>query len=214
MTKKKNTSVNVIAGCGRKLVRFSYPHVFEPHAIEGGKPKYSIMLIIDKDDTETVQAIRDAMNQCAVEAAANGMWGGSIPSDLRNPLRDGDTDPAHKGDPTCAGKYFLNASSTYRPGLVDRNNREIINPDEFYPGCYGRAQLNVFGYDRVGNRGIGVGLNNLQKVMDGDNLSGAQDPKTVFGAFDNSSFPAEDNFTVGESLDDFAVTSAGNELPF
>lgn len=205
MAKKKSVSVNMIAGCGNKLVRFSYPNLFEPKAmaIENGPLKYSLMLLIDKDDTATIKAFGDAMKECIASALANGEWGGQVPEDLRKPLRDGDTDPAHKGDPVYAGKYFVNASSTYKPGVVDRNNLEIINPEEIYPGCYGRVQLNLFPYDRVGNRGIGVGLNCVQKVMDGENLSGRPDPKTVFGGFDNSAF--------ADASDDFAVTVGGGD---
>ena len=207
MAKKKSVSVSMIAGCGNKLVRFSYPALFEPKAMENGPLKYSVMLLIDKDDQATISAFQDAMKQCIAEALAAGMWGGQIPPDLRKPLRDGDTDPTHKDDPVYAGKYFVNASSTYKPGVVNRNNQEIINPDEVYPGCWGRAQINLFPYDSMGNRGIGVGLNNIQKVMDGENLSGRPDPRTVFAGFDNSAYNDADDFAVavGVAADDFAV---------
>lgn len=91
---------------------------------------------------------------------------------------------------------FVNATSKYKPGIVDRNGREIIDPDVFYPGCYGRAQLNLFPYDNMGNQGIGVGLNHVQKVKDGPNLSGRQSAGDVFKNFDNSKFEDEDDFEV------------------
>ena len=78
-----------------------------------------------------------------------------------------------------------------------------MDPEAFYSGCYGRAQLNLFPYDSMGNAGIGVGLNNLQKVKDGPNLAGRQDPSDVFKGFDNSGYEDED--------DDFTVYGADDQ---
>lgn len=36
--------------------RWSYANVWDPKSIDGGKPKYSISLIVSKDDTETVMS--------------------------------------------------------------------------------------------------------------------------------------------------------------
>lgn len=42
-------------------VRFSYTHLWEPQAINGSEPKYSVSLIIPKKDTETIRAIKEAI---------------------------------------------------------------------------------------------------------------------------------------------------------
>jgi hypothetical protein len=69
---------------------------------------------------------------------------------------------------------FLNANSKSAPGVVDKALNEIIDKEEFYSGCWGRASINFFPYDSNGNRGIGVGLNNVQKLKDGDRLGGSR----------------------------------------
>ena len=47
-----------------KDTRWSYANVWEPKAINGGTPKYSVSLIIPKSDTVTVAKIK-----AAIEAA-------------------------------------------------------------------------------------------------------------------------------------------------
>ena len=48
-------------------VRLSYAHVWEPNSIQGGKPKYSVSLIIPKTDTATIAAIERAVD-AAIDA--------------------------------------------------------------------------------------------------------------------------------------------------
>lgn len=55
-------------------VRLSYAHVWEPNSIQGGKPKYSVSLIIPKSDTATITAIEKAVD-AAIEAGI-GKFGG------------------------------------------------------------------------------------------------------------------------------------------
>lgn len=199
---KQKLNKTIIAGGGDKLVRFSYANVFEPRAIQAGQqPKYSVMLLIDKADKETIKAFQDAMNELTKAALAQGKWDGELPEDFRKPLKDGDTNPPKKANPEdFAGMLYCNASSIYKPGIVDRNSRAIIDPEAFYSGCYGRAQVNLFPYDSMGNAGIGVGLNNLQKVKDGPRLGGVQNAEDAFKDCDNSRFEDDDDFEVGGEL--------------
>jgi len=149
-------------------VRFSYANVFTPKApVEGGTPKYSVSIIIPKSDTETVERIKAAVEKCKEENKS--IWGGSIPKGLKGGLRDGDTE---KDDPAYANSYFINANSTQKPGLVDADRQPIIDADEFYSGCYGRASISFFAYNTQGSKGVGCGLNHLQKTDDGERLGG------------------------------------------
>ena len=43
-------------------VRLSYANVWEPNFIQGGKPRYSVSLIIPKSDTATITAIEKAVD--------------------------------------------------------------------------------------------------------------------------------------------------------
>jgi hypothetical protein len=149
-------------------VRFSYAHVFQPQAaVEGGTPKYSVSIIIPKSDTETVAKFQKAFEDAANTNAA--FFGGAVPKGLKGGLRDGD---AEKDDPAYANSYFVNANSANKPGVVDADMNAIIDPSEFYSGCYGRASVTLYPYNASGSKGIAVGLNNVQKTEDGEKLGG------------------------------------------
>ena len=160
-------------------VRFSYLHVFKPAAVqEGQEPKYSVSIIIPKDDKVTLNKIRAAI-EAATENAKTEKFGGKIPAKLQTPLRDGDEDRPE--DPAYADSFFVNCSSANRPGIVDRNLNAIIDEEELYSGCYGRVSINFYGYNVSGNKGIAAGLNNIQKLSDGEPLGNRSTPESDFG---------------------------------
>lgn len=178
------TNTKVITGPN---IRFSYLNVFEPKAMaDGATPKYSVSLIISKNDKKTVQAVRAAI-KAAYERDASKIKGGakSMPvlSDLKTPLRDGDAE--RPDDEPYKGSYFINANTTMKPGVVDAACNNIIDRSEVYSGCYGRASLTFFGYNAKGNRGIGANLNNLQKLRDGDPLGGRATAASDFATCDD-----------------------------
>lgn len=182
---KAQPATKVITG----LVRFSYAHVFKPHSsIEGSEPKYSVCLLVPKKDRYSVAALQAGI-KAAVTAGTSSHWGGKTPKNLKTPLRDGDEE--RPDDENYAGMYFINASSKMKPMIVDRDKNEILDPMDFYSGCWGRASINFFPYDAVGNRGIGAGLNNLQKLKDGEPLSSRSDAKSDFA----------DDFDLGDDDD-------------
>lgn len=161
-----NTDTKVITG----KVRFSYCRVFTPAAMEDGQdPKYSVCLIIPGTDKETLKKIKKAVD-AAKEAGKSSKWDGKIPANIKLPLRNGDEERPEQ--PEYEGCYFLNATSKQRPGIVDKNREDIIDSTEVYSGCYGRASLNFYAYNVKGNKGVACGLNNIQKLADGDYLGG------------------------------------------
>jgi hypothetical protein len=161
----ENQATKVVTG----KVRFSYLHVWEPAAVEeGSQKKYSVSLIIPKSDTDTVARIMNAI-QSALEAG-KAKFGGKIPASLKLPLRDGDIERAD--DDAYLNSWFLNANSSKQPGIVDQNVQPILRQDEIYSGCYGRASINFFAFNTNGNKGIACGLNNIQKLSDGELLGG------------------------------------------
>jgi hypothetical protein len=161
----ENQATKVVTG----KVRFSYLHVWEPAAVEeGSQKKYSVSLIIPKSDTDTVARIKNAI-QSALEAG-KAKFGGKIPASLKLPLRDGDIE--RPDDDAYLNSWFLNANSSKQPGIVDQNVQPILRQDEIYSGCYGRASINFFAFNTNGNKGIACGLNNIQKLSDGELLGG------------------------------------------
>ena len=161
-------------------VRFCYEHVFEPQAVnEGEAPKYSVCVLISKDDTATLDKIKKAIEVAKQAGKAKlADKNGKIPSNIKLPLRDGDDERGD--DPTFENCYFLNASSSRKPSIVDRNLDPIMDKDEFYSGCYGRASINFYAFN-VQSKGIAAGLNNLQKLEDGEPLAGGSTAAEDFG---------------------------------
>jgi len=178
----ENNSTKVVTG----RVRFCYAHVFEPVTIgdDNGTPKYSVCILIPKNDTKTLSAIKKAIENAKIAGKAKlANNKGVIPSNLKTPLRDGDEERGD--DPAYEGMMFINANSTRRPAIVDRDLNAIMEKEEFYSGCYGRASINFFAFAANGNKGIAAGLNNLQKLEDGEMLAGGSTADEDFGG-DNS----------------------------
>lgn len=169
--------------------RWSYANVWEPKAMEGGKPKFSVSLIIPKSDTVTVGKIKAAIEE-AYRDGQSKLKGNakSVPalSTLRTPLRDGDLE--RPDDPAYANAYFVNANSATAPGVVDANRNEILDKSEVYSGCYGRASISFYAFNANGNKGIACGLNNLQKIKDGEPLGGKSRAEDDFATEEDDEF--------------------------
>ncbi|TVZ81262.1 uncharacterized protein DUF2815 [Aeribacillus composti] len=168
-----NNATKVITG----KVRLSYVHVFQPQSIDGGEEKYSTSILIPKEDKETLRKIKTAIE--AAKELGKSQWGGKIPANLKLPLRDGDEE--RPDDEAYAGHYFINASSKTKPGIAKPIGKtpdgktkfeEITDSTEVYSGCYARISINFYPFNKNGNRGIAVGLNNIVKVQDGEPLGG------------------------------------------
>lgn len=167
--KIKDTSIRI------GEVRFSYTAVFQPKKNDDGTPsKYGVCIIIPKEDTETVNLVKEAID-AAKQRGKLEKWGGKIPANVKSCLRDGDID--REDDEAFAGCYFLNASSRNKPGvkvLEDGVVSDALDEEDFYSGCYGAVTLDFFPYESSGNKGVGAGLNNVIKTRDGDRLSGGR----------------------------------------
>jgi hypothetical protein len=173
------------------VVRLSFLNCWQPKSVNGGTPKYSASIIIPKSDKKTLDRIEAAIEAAYHEGEAKLKGNGkSIPSlaSLKTPLRDGDID--RPDDEAYADSYFVNANSNTAPGVVGRDLQEIIDTSEMYSGVWARASLSLYAFNSNGNRGIACGLQNLQKIRDGEPLGGRS--------------RAEDDFAEGiEDEEDF-----------
>lgn len=168
-----------------KNTRLSYFHGWEPTSINGGPERYSVSVLIPKDDKETVKAINDAIDAAIEEGIAK--FGGKKPNKaaIKLPLRDGDTE---REDEAYAGHWFINANSKTAPQIVDKAVKPILDRDEVYSGCYARVSLNFYAFNSNGNKGIACGLGNIQKIRDGESLGGRS------SATDDFSIEEDDDF--------------------
>lgn len=183
---KVNNPTKVITGPD---TRWSFANVWEPKSINGGTPKYSVSLIIPKSDTRTVEKIKVAIEAAYKEGESKLKGNGrSVPalSAIKNPLRDGDTE--RPDDEAYANSYFINANSATAPGIVDANCNPILERSEVYSGVYGRASISFYAFNSNGNKGIACGLNNLQKIRDGEPLGGRTRAEDDFATDDDDDF--------------------------
>ena len=169
--------------------RWSYANVWDPRSINGSNPKYSVSLIIPKTDTVTIEKINRAM-RAAYEEGQNKLRGNGkfVPDyeSLKLPLRDGDKE--RKGDPDYAGCMFINANSVNKPDIVDAALNPILDRSEVYSGVYGRASISLFAFNSNGNKGIACGLNNLQKIRDGEPMGSRSRAADDFATDDDEDF--------------------------
>ena len=197
MISKKNkedkTMANVVLNPTKVITgvntRWSYVNAWDPKSINGGTPKYSVSLIIPKDDVATVNKIKAAIEAAYREGESKLKGNGkTVPalSVLKTPLRDGDLE--RPDDEAYANSYFVNANSSTAPGIVDADRQPIIERSEVYSGVYGRASINFYAFNSNGNKGIACGLNNLQKIRDGEPLGGKASAESDFATSDDDDF--------------------------
>lgn len=183
---KLNTRITI--GSNEFPVRFSYLNAHEAKEVEreddDGKKTieklFSTQVIIDKKDTATKAAI-DKL----VDAVAKDYFGGKVPALLKLPLRDGDLEADEKGD-AVKGAWFFNCSSKHKPSVVGTAKDEFtgklaaLDASEIKSGDYGRISLNFFGF-KGKQKGVAVGLGNIQKLKDGEALGSQRSADDDFG---------------------------------
>lgn len=170
--------------------RLSYPHLFEPQTPPGSStPVYSCALVFEPGSD--LSALRAAADEAGKEHWG-AKWAEMVKTGkARLPFREDGVDKGYE-----QGSVFLNVKSQQRPGVVsiyagpDGRPQPIENAADVYAGCYVRASLRPFPYDKNGNKGVSFALGNLQKIGDGERLDGRARAQDEFEA------------EAGESLDD------------
>jgi len=82
----------------------------------------------------------------------------------------------------CRGCWVFTASSKQPTFVVDAQVQNIINPTDVYSGMWGNININFFAYNSSGKKGIGCGLNGVQKTRDGEALSARVTAEEAFCA--------------------------------
>lgn len=157
----------------------------DPPAGSQGKPRYSIVLLYDKKDAAKLLA---PLQAAAVEVA-EAKWpgkGAQVVKAMRYPVI-ADGDERYPDDPSFKGKVFVRASTqadpTRRPpGVVNARMERLHDDEHAFSGCTFKTEVRLFPFDKAGNRGIGVGLNNVQVIREGERLDGRRQAEDVFEA--------------------------------
>ena len=181
----------------------SFPHLFTPRApAQGAKERYSVSIIFDGDAQNTPEFKN--MKQAAL-AAAKEKWGEKATQMIKNgqlrmPFRDASEKSQYAGYED--GKVFVNAWSNQKPDVIDGRLQDVV-PSDLFPGCLGRITYGAFAYDNSGNKGVAIGLNNVQITnFHTERLDGKKKGKDDFDQLD---MPDE---TSGGSVDD------DDDIPF
>lgn len=188
---KSKSATKVIIPC-----RISFANIWQPKSINGSEEKYSVSCLIPKGDKATLMKIHKAV-EAVKEDGKTRKWNGKIPPNLKLPLRDGDIE--RPDDENYAGHMFLNATSKEAPQIVDRRVQPIMDAMECGSGDYCNVSVNFYPFNANGNRGVAAGLGNIQKVKDGERLSGRTNAASDFeeladdvdaaGVFDDGDLP-------------------------
>lgn len=186
-----NNATKVVVPC-----RISFANIWEARSINGSDEKYSVSLLIPKEDKATLTKIHKAI-EAAKEAAKSKKWNGKIPPNLKLPIHDGDID--RPDDENYAGHFFFNATSKNAPQIVDRKVQPIIDPMECGSGDYCNVSVNFYGFAASGNKGVAAGLQNIQLVRHGERLAGKPSASSDFVAIEGE----EEADTLGDELPDY-----------
>jgi len=165
--------------------RVSFPKLFKAEVNKlSGKTEYSVVALFEKgaDLSELKNAVTELLTEKL--GADKAKW----PKNLKSPFRDqaerekdGKLPAGH-----AAGAVFMNLKSKDRPGVVDAKVQTILDENEFYGGCYARATVRPYYYDNAGNKGVAFGLQNVQKLADGEPMSGRAAAETEFAPVETS----------------------------
>lgn len=173
-------------------VRFSYLNVFQakpPFNNPNGEVKFSTTILVPKSNTQA-KAIIDQAIAAAIEAGVSTKWNNVRPPQPAICVHDGDgirpSDGQAYGE-ECKGCWVFTASAKadHAPFVVDAQVQPIIDPTKVYSGMWGNVSVSFFPYNSAGKKGIGCGLNGLQKTRDDEPLTDrvtAQDAFQPVGA--------------------------------
>jgi hypothetical protein len=150
--------------------RVHWPRVAEPSRMSD---RYEMTLSFDKNTD--LSSLKEA-----VEAEIKAKWK-KRPADLTLPFKDGNED-----DPHQAGRTVISLKSKDQPQIVGPDLKPIEPSDieGLYPGCLARASVSVFAYEKNGNNGVSIWMNNIQKVADGPRIGGRMPAEEEFDAIE------------------------------
>lgn len=166
------------------LVRLSYVNVFDPKENQQGVKKYSVTCLLPKSDVDGYKSLMAAIN-AEIAAEKDGKLKGVIQPKL--PIHDGDgaspTGQAYGEE--CKGHWVFTASAgeNYPPQIMDQRVQPIMDRSLVYSGCWAHVALSIYAYNNQ-SKGIGFGLNGVQKVRDDEALGYTFDAQSAFKPVD------------------------------
>lgn len=169
--------------------RLSYANLLEPRAAQGSDEKYySCVVLIDKEDKESLGALKKGIEAAASKGVAT-KWGGKRPRKLETPIHDGD----EKEGEEFHGNFYFNCKSRRPVAVLNRKKAPILDQNEVYSGMWGVVCVNFYPYANSGNNGVGAGLNAVLKTADDEAFSASGDGSRAFDSIEIASEEEEDD---------------------
>ena len=170
-------------------VRFSYATLFQPKPPFNnptGDPKFSVTVLVPKTNV-TAKALIDHAINAALEEGVSTKWNGVMPPQPAISVHDGDGSRPSDGSafgPECRGMWVFTATckADRPPFVVDGQVQPIIDPTQVYSGMWGNVSVTFFPYTNSGKKGVGCGLNGVQKVRDDTPLGNTVTAQDAFKA--------------------------------
>lgn len=171
--------------------RVSFPSLTKTTTYQGKDTgKYEVTMLFDKSTDLT--PLKAAVKQ-AVDVALASEFKGKLPEGFKMPFKKGD-DSKYKG---YEGTIWAKAKSTFMPKCFDTKLSPIIDVEkDVYAGCYARASITV----NVYQGGVNFYLNAIQKLGEGEKLSGSDKAPSGFSAIDSES-EDESNYAKDDLFD-------------
>jgi hypothetical protein len=173
--------------------RLVFPSIFEPKSFDdGSEPKYQFIAVFPKDAdlTEVRQLVKDTYNEAFPKGANNA----------HSPFREGNEKVDDWGE-VFKDATYIRCTSKRQPSVVDSSKVAITDADSVYSGCYARAVISAYSYDRTGNRGVSISFSAIQITRHGKKL-GFDSSKLVnkFSAIDaTDAFSTNDPFAAADA---------------
>lgn len=164
----------------------AYVHLHTPRARTDAKgqpkgdPKYGLALFFKKgtdlSEMEEVaeKKLREAFGPKAMDLVRKGKinWPFADTDDMEDP------EPPFDKPGTV-----VNFKKADRPGIVDADAEPIMEKSDVYSGMIARVSCRCFTYDNE-SKGVSFALVNVQKLGDGERMSGDPDAESDFAAAD------------------------------
>jgi Enterobacter phage Enc34, ssDNA-binding protein len=178
------------------IVAYSSLFKARPSQMNPNKPEFFLRLLFTPDDWKEPNGVRlmEALHERCREVGGVGVAALIKAGKFRFPVRP--VAPDGRWPAGITTDISIKSGENSPPTIKDRNLNDVLDPNEIYPGCRARASVSLFSYaaGRSPIPGVGIGLNNVQKVSDGPRLAGSRGDGSEFGGAGALATPDADAF--------------------
>ena len=131
------------------------------------------------------KALIDQAIAQAIEDGVVSRWNGVRPPQPAICVHDGDGPRPSDGSAfgaECRGCWVFTASckADRPPFVVDEYVQPILDPTKMYSGVWANVSVTFFAYSNAGKKGIGCGLNGVQRLRDDTPLGSSVTAQDAF----------------------------------